>query len=317
MSTDVAEEFSENVFTFRRPGADPAVNPTAAGVLLGIELRRLRGDRTQAKASKESGFSGSKLSRLERGEHPPKLPDVQRLLKIYRAGGQDVAVVEELARHAVQSDWLRGYRDVLSDWLERLIALEVAASQLITYESKIVPGLVQTEGYAYEVIHDDLPGHLRYQAERRVRLRMERQQRFFEIPPRSVFYIEESTLHRQVGSPRVMVDQLQRLIELTERPGFGVRIITLDHTFASSVSSLTQLQFDGSSLPELIYNEHHDGADYMTPTADERTPSGEPNKVSPMEVFKELLLRLMHIGTERQESLRLLRAAQQRFRAQL
>ncbi|MEY9843060.1 transcriptional regulator with XRE-family HTH domain [Streptacidiphilus sp. BW17] len=306
-----------NVFQFCRPGANPAENPTAAGLLLGLQLRRLRGDHTLQKVSTRAGFSIAKLSRLERGESPPKMRDVQKLLEIYEATGEDAATAVQLAHHATQPYWLHAYRDVASDWLERLIALESAASVLMTYEAKVVPGLVQTQDYARELFRGDLPAHLRCEVERRVDLRMERQRRFLDAPPRSVFFLEQGTLYRKVGSARVMVDQLQRLIDLTRTPYIGVRIITFDHTFASSVSSLTRLMFDSGGLPELIYNERHDGADYLTPAPDERARKGDPQKVSEMEVYKELLLGLMNIGTERQESRQLLLAAREHFRGQL
>jgi transcriptional regulator with XRE-family HTH domain len=299
-------EHGENVFPFRRPGADPAENATAAGMLLGIQLRALRGERTTLqKVSVGTGFSVAKLSRLERAESPPKLRDVQRILRFYGADETVTTAVEELARHAVQPCWFHSYRDVCSHWLERLIALESAATQLVTYEAKIVPGLVQTEEYARELFRLTLPARLRHQLERRVGLRMERQQRFLVMPPRSVFYVEQSTLYRGMGTAQVMVDQIQRLIDLTHTSGFGVRIIALDTTFASSVSSLTRLAFEGgglSGLPELIYNEKYDGADYLTPSPDEGNTEGAPPRVSEMEDHKELLTTLMSIGTERQES---------------
>ncbi|MEV0537062.1 helix-turn-helix transcriptional regulator [Kitasatospora sp. NPDC050463] len=320
MTPECGDQFDDdNVIAFRRPGADPAQNPTAAGLLLGIQLKALRGGRTLRKVVEglDNRLSQAKLSRLENAESPPKPDDIWALLRFYQAGPQIASAVEELARHAAQPNWLDSYRDVLASWVERLMALESAAIKLVTYEAKIVPGLVQTQDYARAIFSRELPSGQAHRLDRYLCLRGERQERFLVAPPRSVFFLEHSTLYRKVGSPRVMVDQLQRLIDLTSTRGFGVRIITLDHFFASSVSSLTHLDFGRSGLPELIYNERLRGADYCTPTADERPAPDEDHKVSEMEEYKQLLWQLMATGTERQESRELLLEAKEHFEAQL
>ncbi|KJS57051.1 hypothetical protein VM98_03025 [Streptomyces rubellomurinus subsp. indigoferus] len=320
MAPEYGDQFDgDNVIAFRRPGADPERNPTAAGLLLGLQLKELRGVRTLKKVVEgiDNRLSQAKLSRLENAENPPKPDDIRALLRFYQADPVIAEAVEELARHATQPHWLHSYRDVLSSWVERLMALESAAIKLITYEAKIVPGLVQTQDYARAIFRQELPSGQAHRLDRYLRLRGERQERFLVAPPRSVFFLEYSTLYRKVGSPQVMVDQLQRLIDLTDTAGFGVRIITLDHTFASSVSSLTHLDFGQSGLPELVYNERMRGADYCTPTPDERPVPGEDHKLSEMEEFKQLLFQLMAIGTERQESRELLLEAKEHFQQQL
>ncbi|MFJ9461023.1 helix-turn-helix domain-containing protein [Kitasatospora sp. NPDC101447] len=320
MIPEFGDQFDgDNVIAFHRPGADPEQNPTAAGLLLGIQLKALRSGRTLKKVVEglENRLSQAKLSRLENGESPPKPDDIRALLRFYQADPDVGAAVEGLARHAAQPNWLDSYRDVLASWVERLMALESAATKLITYEAKIVPGLVQTRDYAQAIFQRELPGGQAHRLDRYLSLRGERQERYLVSPPRSVFLLEHSTLYRKVGSPRVMVDQLQRLIDLTNTRGFGVRIITLDHFFASSVSSLTHLDFGRTDLPELVYNERLRGADYFTPTADARPAPGEDHKLSEMEEYKQLLWQLMAVGTERQESRVLLLEAKEHFEAQL
>ncbi|MFF2041917.1 helix-turn-helix domain-containing protein [Kitasatospora sp. NPDC058170] len=320
MIPEFGDQFdADNLIAFRRPSADPEQNPTAAGLLLGLQLKALRSGRTLKKVVEgiDNRLSQAKLSRLENGESPPKPDDIRALLRFYKAEPQIAEVVEELARHAAQPNWLHSYRDVLSSWVERLMALESAAIKLITYEAKIVPGLIQTQDYSRAIFRLELPSGQAHRLDRYLSLRGERQERFLVSPPRSVFLLEHSTLYRKVGSPRVMVDQLQRLIDLTSTRGFGVRIITLDHFLASSVSSLTHLDFGRSGLPELIYNERLRGADYCTPTADERPGPDEDHKVSEMEEYKQLLWQLVAVGTERQESRELLLEAKEHFEAQL
>ena len=64
------------------------------------------------------------------------------------------------------------------------------------------PGLLQTEEYARAVLRDD----------DQVKLRMQRQDVLKkESPPVFVALIDESVLHRNVGGPAVMRDQLVHL----------------------------------------------------------------------------------------------------------
>jgi hypothetical protein len=63
------------------------------------------------------------------------------------------------------------------------IGLEEAASQLAWYESELVPGLLQTDGYAHTVIRADNPGVDEEEISRRVHVRMARQRRRGNAPP--------------------------------------------------------------------------------------------------------------------------------------
>ncbi|MGW3185733.1 helix-turn-helix domain-containing protein [Kitasatospora sp. NPDC001119] len=310
-----ADMGGDNVFAFPRPGADPARNPTAAMMLAGVKLKELRGDLTLAAAARKVSWSAAKLSRLENGLQVPKPMDTAKLLKTYSADPKVAHSVEELVEHAraAKSHWLYAFRDLLDGDVHRLIALETAAAILLTYEAKIIPGLAQTPGY-YRALFATYQKPWQAQGlERRVELRRRRQELFFENPARTVFFLEEGSLYRQVGSPQVMVEQTDHLIDLTYRPGFGVRIITKDHLVASSLSSTTYLDFGASPLRTLIYNETLTGGEYFTHGPDEAPPKGERCKLSEIEQYTEELTRLMQMGTERTESRGLLLRARRHF----
>ncbi|MFJ1931839.1 DUF5753 domain-containing protein [Kitasatospora sp. NPDC088160] len=279
-------------------------SPTASRILLGAGLRLLRDKATLKEvASRTAGFSASKLSRFETGNNQVTLKDVRALMRTYKVPQEILREFEQLARHAMQPEWTAPYRDLLPRFVERLIALESRAWKLYGYERVVFPGLLQTEAYARALIAGDLPGSMDSEIDRRVALRLQRQHRVRDAEVRTVHYIDEGVLTRTVGSPEVMVEQLERLIRLTQTPGYGIRIIPRTCTAASSVTSITHLDFRTTGLPELIYNEGLMAADYLAPTDDEDAQSKGPSQFT---YAKEMLWRLMGHSLGRLESRELL-----------
>ena len=89
-----------------------------------------------------------------------------------------------LARQANNPGWWAKYDDILPDWFESYLGLEPATSLIRTYELQFVPGLFQTEDYARAVTvlgHRSAPPS---EIERRVGLRMQRQDLLGQPPNR-------------------------------------------------------------------------------------------------------------------------------------
>jgi hypothetical protein len=75
------------------------------------------------------------------------------LLTLYGVtDSEERAALLNLAREANTPGWWHAYSDVLPSWLEPYVGLEAAASVIRTYEVQLVPGLLQTEGYARTLI---------------------------------------------------------------------------------------------------------------------------------------------------------------------
>src|SRR5689334_15072913 len=90
--------------------------------------------------------SASWVSRVETGRVGLRGRDLRDLLDIYRV--DDPTVVEELlglAREGKQRGWWSRYADTLSGPYATYIGFESEASELLTYHTLIVPGLLQTE----------------------------------------------------------------------------------------------------------------------------------------------------------------------------
>ncbi|MEV7780656.1 Scr1 family TA system antitoxin-like transcriptional regulator [Kitasatospora sp. NPDC088351] len=294
-----------------------ATNPTVAAMLLGARLRRLRLNLDLKAAADAAGMSVSKLSRLERGQSRPQLSDVHRLATFYRLPPEEAAELESLTAQANQPAWWHDYLDVTPGWLTRLMSLETVASELWTYEARVVPGLLQTEDYAKAVLAQN-PGKAgRTRANRLVELRMERQKRFSTSPTESVFLLDESVLHRRVGNAEVMASQLQRLIDTFDTPGTSIRIISLDSAVAPSLASLTHLGFREAELAEMFYLEQPDSAEYIMESDPVPGPYRDLTaRTTRPDFYREIHVRLLMQARTRQESLAALTEARDRFSQQ-
>ena len=157
----------------------PGSGPTVLRILLGSQLRRLREARgiTREDAGYTIRASGSKISRMELGRVGFKERDVVDLLEMYGVADvveRDALVV--LARQANTPGWWHKYSDVLPDWFQVYVGLEEAALLIRLYEVQFVPGLLQTADYARAVVTLGQPGAPEEEIERRVSLRVARQE---------------------------------------------------------------------------------------------------------------------------------------------
>src|SRR5690349_9935073 len=90
----------------------------------------------------------------------------------------------------------------------------------------LVPGILQTEGYARTLIEADNPGMDQEEISRRVQVRMARQPliRRNTAPLELHVTLNESILRRPVGGARVMAGQLDQLVRDSELPNVSVRV---------------------------------------------------------------------------------------------
>src|SRR5215471_369992 len=242
--------------------------PTVLRILLGSQLKRLREEAgvTPDVAGYEIRASRSKISRMENGRVSFKERDVADLLALYGVTDeQQIRHMLTLAQHANSRGWWARYDDVLPDWFSTYIGLEQATSLIRTYELQFVPGLFQTEDYAREVTvlgHRSAPAE---EIERRVSLRIKRQQ-ILSSPtgPRVWAVIDESALRRPLGGREVMRDQLIPLIELAERPQVTLQVMPFDRGGHSAAGgSFSILRFAEPDLPDVVYIEQLTGALYL------------------------------------------------------
>src|SRR5436305_10450886 len=159
-------------------------------MLLGAYLRRLRESRgiNREDAGWTIRASESKISRMELGRVGFKERDIADLLSMYGVEDPDERNrLLALARDANSPGWWHRFGDVLPTWFQSYLGLEAAATLVRTYEVQFVIGLLQTRDYARAVVrlaHDDASEE---EIERRVGLRMARQQMLTRSDPRPLW----------------------------------------------------------------------------------------------------------------------------------
>jgi len=254
--------------TTAHPGDGSASGPTVLRIMLGRQLRQLReaAHVTREAAGYEIRASESKISRMELGRVGFKERDIADLLTLYGVTDQqERAALLSVARDANQPGWWHRYGDVQPKWFESYLGLEAAATLIRAYEVQFVPGLLQTKEYATAVIELAHGAADPEQIERRVALRMERQQVLTRPAPVHLWaVVDEAALRRTIGGREVMRSQISALIESAKLPNVTLQVIPFragGHAAAGGAFSL--LRFPDQDLPDLVYMEQLTGALYL------------------------------------------------------
>ena len=247
--------------------AQPGSGPTVLRILLGSQLRMLR--EVKGITREEAGYairaSGSKISRMELGRVSFKERDVTDLLKLYGVDEDETATLVQLAIQANSPGWWHKYSDVLPDWCGVYVGLEEAASLIRLYEVQFVPGLLQTADYARAVVRLGQPGAAPEEIERRISLRMGRQELLTKPGgPRLWAIVDEAALRRPIGGKEVMRAQLEQLILATEEPQVTLQVMPFrSGGHAAEAGAFTIMRFPEPDLPDVVYLEQLTSALYL------------------------------------------------------
>jgi transcriptional regulator with XRE-family HTH domain len=209
----------------------PVSGPTVGKRRLRAELRVLRQDRqlTQEQVATDMEWSLSKLIRIENGTVAISVSDLRSLLAYYAVHDQQrINALLELARAAKRRMWWDEYRSEMPTSLLTYVGFESEATEIGTFHPIVLPGLVQTEGYARALFAGLGPDLDHKEVERRVEFRMRRQEEVFnrQDPPRFIAVLDESVLYRQPdANEETMREQLTHLIEFAQRPHVELRVL--------------------------------------------------------------------------------------------
>lgn len=207
-----------------------AAIPTMRRRMLGAELRKFREREgfTADGAAEAMGWHPSKISRIESGRSGLRAPEVSTLLDLYRVQDQETrAGLEILARQGKRRVWWQPYNDVLTPRYLDYISFEAEATSARSFETTLVPGLLQTPDYARAVIRALRPERQAEEVNALVDVRLARQNAALnrEDPLRLWVILDESVLHRMVGGPVMMAKQLKRLLEAAEQTNITLQIL--------------------------------------------------------------------------------------------
>nr|WP_202497862.1 helix-turn-helix transcriptional regulator [Streptomyces sp. SID5469] len=244
-------------------------------MILGRQLEELRtrAGRTYEEAAAAIGVSHSTIRRMESAKVARlRLADVEKLLQIYGVTDQqEIDTFLKSVREANKRGWWHTYRDVLPDWFAAYLSLEQAALQIRAYEAQFVHGLLQTEEYARALLSAGNPHAPAEATERRVALRMRRQELLSRsAPPRLWVVMDETVLRWPVGGPTVMRAQIDHLIALNALPHVTLQIMPFrsgPHP-AMRAGAFHVFRFRARELPDIVYLSGLVGAVYLDKSDD-------------------------------------------------
>jgi transcriptional regulator with XRE-family HTH domain len=232
-------------------------SPTVRGRKVASELRRLREQAglsaDHAAAQLGEDWSRYKVIRIETAKTKPTVPAITAMLDLYGVDSGTRAALIELAKNAWRRGWWTDYGDVFRG---SYVALEDDAARIDEWSPQVIPGLLQTEEYAREVIRAGWPGD-EAGVHRRVQARMTRKALLGRTdPPAPVLtaVLDEAVLHRPIGGAELMRGQLHALLDAARRPNVNIQVLPFDAgTHAGLDGPFILLGFPEEIAPDVAY----------------------------------------------------------------
>lgn len=185
--------------------------PASLAGFLGRQLRKLRTERgwSQTELATKAHTTGAMISYVENAKRV-LAPDLARDLDATFG----IDFFEELSALVIAYAY--------PSWFLPYVELERKATTILSFQSQIMPGLLQTEEYARAMLTPWRPDNL----DDLVAARMTRQAVFDrDEPPHTWFILDEQVLRRGIGGPVVMRTQLERLLSAGQHPRCVVQVI--------------------------------------------------------------------------------------------
>lgn len=202
-------------------------SPTVRRWQLAHELRRLRGDRRLSEVARSIEVAASTVGRWESTEMLPRQRDLRALLVEYGVSEAEQARLLELRRDAGRRGWWQRFR--LNQSYSTYIGLESEATEIVSYQSQLIPGLFQTPEYMREYFRAACRDETSEKIEDLVQVRIERQQIWKrEDAPRFWALLDEAVIQRQVGGPATMRRQLCHLLDTAHNPKIEVQVVPFE-----------------------------------------------------------------------------------------
>ncbi|MEV6242225.1 helix-turn-helix transcriptional regulator [Lentzea sp. NPDC051838] len=235
-------------------------------LLTELKQTRVGLDLSQQAVAEAMDWSVSKLIRIEKGENKISVTDVQALLFHY--GVRDDARIAELvgmtrAIRQSRSAWMERYRGSFTEQFAKFLELETSAIRIRQSQLNVIPGLLQIPDYARVLV--EAYGQKGEVATRSVEIRMHRQSVLEPDGPEIHIVLDESVLHRVIGSEDVLRRQLARIKEIAALAHVTIQVLP----FAAGIhpamkSSFSILEFSEGEEDFALLLEHPGRDELMT-----------------------------------------------------
>ncbi|MCX4094203.1 helix-turn-helix domain-containing protein [Nocardia sp. alder85J] len=242
---------------------------------LTVQLRRLAvlltELREEAGVSKEevsarSGINVTTLYRIETAQARPQRRTLMAMLDLYGVDEERRADALKLLQEAQKPGMSRPFEAAVSEVYAAFINFENAALSARLFEMSYIPGLLQTERYAWAVLDTTMPKAESSVIEQRLRARFERAKVLTrqDDPLELWVVLDEAAIRRVVGGPEVMREQLLRLIDESEKRNVILQVLPFEAgAHPAMIGSFVVLDFHEPADPELVYIEGAAGDDIV------------------------------------------------------
>lgn len=209
----------------------PSLSAQAARESVARRLRDLRkaSGLTVSELADRCGWDHATTSRIENARTAPSAKDMHLWCRACGDADQaDVLIAQSLRTESMYSEWRHqvrsGLKQLQDSWVEFFHATELFR----IYSSTLVPGLLQTEGYAAALLSAiaefrEIPNDGAEAAAARV----ERSRVIHEQGHRFVLLVEEAALHHQLGDGDAMAAQLDFLLTAGALPRVSLGVIPM------------------------------------------------------------------------------------------
>ncbi|MFI1338242.1 helix-turn-helix domain-containing protein [Streptomyces sp. NPDC020845] len=230
---------------------------------LAARLRELREDAelTLADVARQVEVSQGSLSRIETGDRGTTPLLVKALLDCYEV--TDTALREDLldlvrADQAQKRPWWKKYATVVNTTqYGGYLTLESSATSLRTYQPLLVPGLLQTEAYAREIITEMRPDLSARQVQALVDVRMRRQEMLdTDNAPTLWAVIDEAAIRRHIRSTETARQQLEKLVHASEHPRITIQFLPFTAGAHAGLYGSFMLMDFPAPTPEVVWVEN-------------------------------------------------------------
>ncbi|WP_405161841.1 helix-turn-helix domain-containing protein [Nocardia sp. NBC_01499] len=257
------------------------MTPTGSTIPRRMLARQLRELREKSCVSAEIarqaiGVGKQTLWRMETGQ-PVRLNPlfIERLCALYGARDDVTRMLLGLAEESHRTGWWHAYGDAIPKHFDLFVGLEEAAKRIVSYQTMLIPGLLQTDEYRRAMTWVMSPTMPTAEVERRIELFTRRKARVTtESNPLIVdAIVDEAMLHRAIGGPAVMADQLNHLVRVDKLPNVSVRVVPLSAEAYGGLrfGPFVMLEFPRHPTahltePPVIYMQGFTGALYLEKT---------------------------------------------------
>ncbi|GAA3817347.1 helix-turn-helix domain-containing protein [Streptomyces phyllanthi] len=229
---------------------DPGASPLD---YYGYELRRYReaAGLTQRQLGDIINYTGSLVGQIETARKLPTPAFSERSDAALGTGGSLTRLLELVMRSQLPA------------WFQQVAELEARAIQICTFQTHMIHGLLQTEGYVRAVL-----GALdQTDLDDRTAVRLARQRIFEkEEPPVLWAILSEAALHQEIGGREVMRGQLAHLLSFDGNPRINIQVLPFSAgAHAGLTGSFTLFRF--ARDPEILYTEGY-GSGHPTANPD-------------------------------------------------